>query len=132
MSKNRGERQSGQGKQGQGQDNKVQRGEPTPSNRQPQQPTGVKKVAEQRPNAQQSQMPASTAQRESQSEAVQSSSEKAVTNQDQQRQVTNSDGSNQPMREEETEGDRRDRAIEPYMTNDSDSGSTDHRSPTKK
>ncbi len=117
MSKNRGEKQTGHGKQSQGQDK--QRVTPT-ANRPQQNPENVKQQRSQH-----------SAPEQPQHEPAARTTGENITNQDQQRQVTNADAGNRPMGEEETEGDRRDEHLKAYK-NPEASGSVSKHSPTVK
>lgn len=130
MDNNKSLRQSGQGKQGQGQDlNPQRKSGPAGSHRkiQPgQQQPASPLNQETGQQAQQRQ----TAQAEN---ARSSQSSETITNQDQQRQATNAGDSNRPMGEEETEGDRqREEQLKPYITEGNDSAQTEKNSATVK
>lgn len=131
MDKNKSQNQTGQGKQGQAQDQSGQRkNEPTANVR------GTEQGRQQQPGSKVNQQ---TGQQAHQSESNQGGSsqtgksDQTITNQDEQRQATNSGTSNRPMGEEETEGDRqREERLKPYKNAGDDSGETEKKSPTMK
>ena len=134
MDKNRSDKQTGLGKQGQAQDqgNTQRKKEPTASGRHSDQDR------HQQPGSKTNQQTGQQAHKSS-SDSAQgntsqtSKSDQNITNQDEQRQVTNSGSGSKPMGEEETEGDRqREERLKPYKNVGDDSGETDKKSPTMK
>ena len=134
MDKNRSDKQSGQGKKGQGQSqiNSQRKGEPNASTRSMEQDRHRPGSTVKQETGQQAQH--SMSGNSTQSPSSQSSNGgQSITNQDQQRQVTNADNTGRPMGEEETEGDRqREERLKPYKNAGDDSGETEKKSPTMK
>jgi hypothetical protein len=128
MDKNKNTKQSGKGQapQGKGQGNQQRKNDPTA-----QSDKHTKQQSSSSPNQ-------PGGQPRTQPDSAQNTSEQSgrsnqtITNQDEQHQVTNA-GSDKPMGEEETEGDRqREERLKPYKNVGDDSGETEKKSPTMK